>query len=76
VMMLFRIASFTIYDVFHKTISSITRRLPMPGLRFHQDELQNLALSFTNSRQPPNPLYCCVEEPDGICIAVQKPLDT
>jgi DDE superfamily endonuclease len=74
-MMLFRVASSTIYDVFHGTIASIIRRIAMPGLSFQQNELQNLALSFTNSRQPSNPLYGCVAALDGICIEVQKPLD-
>jgi DDE superfamily endonuclease len=47
----------------------------MPGLSFQQNELQNLALSFTNSRPPSNPLYGCVAALDGICIEAQKPLD-
>jgi hypothetical protein len=51
-MMLFRVASSTIYDVFHRTIASIIKRIPMPGLPFQQNELQNLAPSFTSSRQP------------------------
>jgi hypothetical protein len=46
----------------------------MPGLPFQQNELQNLALSFTSSRQPPNPLYGSVAALDGICIEEQKPL--
>jgi hypothetical protein len=55
-MMLFSVASSTIYDVFHRTIPSIIKRIAMPGLLFQQNELQNLALSFTSSRQPPNPI--------------------
>jgi hypothetical protein len=35
-MMLFRVASSTIYDVFHRTIASIIKRIPMPGLPFQQ----------------------------------------
>ena len=31
-MMLFRLASSTVYDVFHSTVASITRRIAMPGL--------------------------------------------
>jgi hypothetical protein len=53
-MMLFRVASSTIYDVFQMRMASIMRLLAMPGQPFLQNELQNLALSFTNSRQPPN----------------------
>jgi hypothetical protein len=45
----------------------------MPGLPFQQNELLNLALSFTTSLQPPNPLYGCLAALDGICIEVQKP---
>jgi DDE superfamily endonuclease len=74
-MMLFRVASSIIYDIFHRTIASIIRRIAMPCLPFQQNEMQNLALFFTNSRQPPNPLYGCVAALDGICIEVQKPLD-
>jgi DDE superfamily endonuclease len=73
--MLFRVASSTIYDVFHSTVASIIRRITMPGLPFQRTELQNLELSFTNSRQPPSPLYGCVAALIGICIEVQKPMD-
>jgi hypothetical protein len=73
--MLFRVASSTVYHVFHSTVKSITRRIAMPGLPLQQSELQNLALSFTNSRQPPSLLYGCVAALDGICVEIQKPLD-
>jgi hypothetical protein len=71
--MLFRVASYTVYDVSHSTVASIIR-LSMPGLPFQCAELQNLSLSFSNSRQPPNPLFGCVAALDGICIEVQKPI--
>jgi hypothetical protein len=74
-MMLFRVASSTVYDVFHSTVSSITKRIAMPGLSWVQSELQRRALAFTTSRQPPNPLYGCVGAVDGICIEIQKPAD-
>jgi hypothetical protein len=74
-MSLFRVASFTMYDPFHRTIASIIKRIAMPALPFQHNELQNLALSFKSSRQPPNPLYGCVAPLDGICIEVQKPLE-
>jgi hypothetical protein len=64
-MMPFRVASSTIYDVFHRTIVSIIRRIASPGLLFLHNVLQYLALSFTNSRQPPKPLYGCVAAPTG-----------
>jgi hypothetical protein len=72
-MMLFRVASSTVHNVFHRTIASPIERKAMPGLPFQQNELQNLALSFTTSRQPPNRLYGCLAALDGICIEVQKP---
>jgi hypothetical protein len=70
---LFRVASSTIYNVFHTTLPSTINPIAMPGLPFQQSELQNLALSFKSSRQLPNPLYGCVAALDGMCIEVQKP---
>jgi hypothetical protein len=63
--MLFRVASSTTYDVFHRTIASIIRRIAMPGLPFQQNELHNPELSFTNSRQPPNPPYGAWQQSTG-----------
>jgi hypothetical protein len=72
-LMLFRGASSSIYNVFHRTIPSTIKRIAMPGLPFQQNELQKLALSFSSSRQLPNPIYGCLAALDGICIEVQKP---
>jgi hypothetical protein len=74
-MLVFRIASSTVYDVFHSTVTSITRRISMPGLSVDRSDLHRLALAFTCSRQPPSPLYGCVGAVDGICIEIQKPPD-
>jgi DDE superfamily endonuclease len=74
-MMLFKLASSTVYDVFHSTVASITKRIAMPGLSSAQSELHHLARGFTTSRQPPNPLYGCVGAVDGKCIEIQKPAD-
>jgi hypothetical protein len=56
-MTLIRVASSTIYDVLHRTIARTIRRIAVPGLPIQQNELRNLALSFTNSRQLPKPLF-------------------
>jgi hypothetical protein len=74
-MMLFKLASSTVYDVFHSTVASITKRVAMPGLSSAQSELHHLARGFTTSRQPPNPLYGCVGAIDGICIEIQMSTD-
>jgi hypothetical protein len=66
-MMLFRVASSTVYDVFHSTVSSITKRIAMPGLSWVQSELQRRALASMTSHHPPNPLYGCVGAVDGTC---------
>jgi hypothetical protein len=73
--LVFRIASSTAYDVFHSTVTSITRCIAIPGLSVARSDLHRLALVFTCSRQPPNPLYGCVGAVDGICIEIQKPPD-
>jgi DDE superfamily endonuclease len=74
-MLVFKLASSTVYDVFHSTIASIKRRIAMPGLSSAHSDLHRLAQAFTTSRQPPNPLYGCVGAVDGICIEIQKPPD-
>jgi DDE superfamily endonuclease len=74
-MMLFRIAKSTVYEAFHSTIASITKRLAMPGLPSTYGELQRIAQDFAISRQPLNPLQGCVGAVDGICIEIQKPAD-
>jgi DDE superfamily endonuclease len=74
-MLIFRIASSTVYDVFHSTVASVKRRIAMPGLSSAHSDLHCRALAFTTSRQPANPLYGCVGAVDGICIEIQKPPD-
>jgi hypothetical protein len=64
-MMLLEVASSTICDVHYRTIASIIERIAMPALPFVQNELQNLTLSFTSSRQPPSSLYGCVAALDA-----------
>jgi hypothetical protein len=41
--MLFRLASSTVYYLFHSTDANITKRIAMPGLPSAQAELQSLA---------------------------------
>jgi hypothetical protein len=74
-MMLFRIAKYTVYEAFHSTIASITKRLAMPGIPSTHGELQCIAQDFAISRQPLNPLQGCVGAVDGTCIETQKPAD-
>jgi hypothetical protein len=74
-MMLFRVASSTVYDGLHSIVSSFMKCIEMLGLSWAQSELQRRALAFTTSCQPPNPLYECVGAVDGICIEIQKPVD-
>jgi DDE superfamily endonuclease len=74
-MLVLRIASPTVYDVFHSTVASITKRIAMPGLPVSRSNLHSLALALIGSRQPPNPLYGCIGAVDGLCIEIQKPLN-
>jgi hypothetical protein len=74
-MLVSRIASSTVYDVFHSTVASITKRIAMPGLPVSRSDLHSLALAFTGSRQPSNPLYECIGAVDGICIEIPKPFN-
>jgi hypothetical protein len=75
VMLVFRIASSTVYDVFHSTVSIITKLIAMPGLPVSRSDLRSLATAFICSRKPPNPLYGCSGAVDVICIEIQKPLN-
>jgi hypothetical protein len=68
--LVFRIASSTVYGVFHSTVASIPKRIAMPGLPVSRLNLHSLALAFIGSRQPPNPLYGCIGAVDGICIEI------
>jgi hypothetical protein len=71
-MMLFQIAKSTVYETFHSTIASITKRLAIPGLPSAHGELQRIAQDFEISRQPLNPPQGGVGSVDGICIEIQK----
>jgi DDE superfamily endonuclease len=74
--MLFRVAKATIYDIFHSTADIINRRLQMPGVPIgNSSKLFRLAEAFSKSRTPPSPLYGCVGALDGIAIAIVKPPD-
>jgi DDE superfamily endonuclease len=74
--MLFRVAKPTIYDVFHSTIDVINRRLRMPGIpTSNSARLSFLADGFTRSRTPVSPIYGCIGALDGIAISILKPPD-
>jgi hypothetical protein len=69
-LMLFRVASSTVHELFHSTVSSITKRIAIPGLSWVHFELQRQAIAFTTSRQPPKPLYGCVGAVYGFYIDI------
>jgi hypothetical protein len=48
-MRLFRIAKYTVYEAFYRTIASITKRLAMPGLPSAHGDLQRIACSEVKS---------------------------
>jgi hypothetical protein len=50
-MMLFKLASSTVYDVFHSTVASITKPVAMPGLSSAQSELHHLARLSTDASE-------------------------
>jgi hypothetical protein len=59
--MLFRVAKATIYDIFHSTVDIIIRRLQMPGVPIgNSSKLFRLYDAFSKSRTPPSPFYGCV----------------
>jgi hypothetical protein len=74
--MLFRVARSTAFEIFHGTVDAINCALDMPSIPVSdRSRLQALAQGFCLSRTPASPLYGCVGALDGIAIAVVKPLD-
>jgi DDE superfamily endonuclease len=74
--MLFRIATVTVYSVFHATIDAINNRLSLPGVPLEDTaELRKLAEGFALSRRSQNPIFGVVGALDGIALKISKPDD-
>jgi hypothetical protein len=74
--MLFRIATITVYAVFHATIDAINNLLALPGVPPKDTaKLQKLAEGFVLSRRTQNPLFGVVGALDGIALRITKPDD-
>jgi hypothetical protein len=74
--MLFRIATITVYAVFHATIDAINNLLELPGVILEDTaKLQKLAEGFVLSRRKQNPFFGVVGALDGIALKITKPDD-
>ena len=75
-MMLLKVASSTVYAVFKDTVYAVCRDISLPGPSVSDTaELERLADDFSLSRRGGSPLYGCVDDLDGICVRVKRPLD-
>jgi len=73
--LIFGIARSTVYDVFHRTLEVVAGVLSLDGIPTTYGSLQHLAMRFTQSRSPPNPLNGCIGAIDGIAIKIKNPDD-
>jgi hypothetical protein len=75
--MLFRIATVTVYSVFHATIDAINNLLSLPGVPLEDAaDLRKLAECCALSRRTQNPRYFgIVGALDGIALKLSKPDD-
>jgi hypothetical protein len=75
-MLTFRVAKSTVFELFWDTVQAIDYCMSLPALPFgNTDDLRRMAIDFTNSRSPPSPLHGCIGALDGILLKVSKPAD-
>jgi DDE superfamily endonuclease len=76
IMLTFRIAKSTVFDVFWDTVQAIKDCLSLPEFPFDdREKLRRVSIDFTSSRSPPSPLHGCVGALDGILFKISKPAD-
>jgi DDE superfamily endonuclease len=76
IMLTFRIAKPTVFDVFWSTVQVINESLKLPELHLgNENELRRLAIDFNSSRSPYSPLHGRVGALDGVLFKISKPAD-
>lgn len=72
-MSLWGIASTTIYDAFHDTMSKILAQFPFDDFPAEVSQCVTLAKAFVCSHRHMNPLPGCICTLDGIAVCIRKP---